>query len=359
MRNLASIQKINEIRPIKGADAIEVVSVLGWECVTKKGEFQVNDLVIYVEIDSILPERPEFEFMRSRRFKVKTVKLRGQISQGICFPLSVLPEGGYKEGQNVTDLMGVVKYDPQSIAEELESKREESKKRGPIEKALMRFKWYRNLVLKKKHDTWPSFIPKTDEIRIQSIGDICERNAGVSFNVTEKIDGQSGTYALKRIYRKIPFMKPKYEFYVCSRNIHLKTPHVCSYWTVAEQLDMKGFLLSRIKDHDFIIVQGEIIGTGIQKNKYNVNGYDFRAFNLIYETGRVSNAELAVSFENSGRKTVPMLYDIQLKDTIHDSVELAKGKSRLTNTHREGIVLRNGNFSFKIINPDFLIRYDE
>ena len=94
MRKLASIQKIRALEPIEGADAIEKATVLGWQLVVKKGDYQVGDLCIYVEIDSILPEKEEYEFLRTKNFRIKTIRLRGQISQGICFPLSFLPEIG-------------------------------------------------------------------------------------------------------------------------------------------------------------------------------------------------------------------------------------------------------------------------
>ena len=90
MRKLASIQKIIDLEPIEGADAIEKATVLGWQLVVKKGEYQVGDLMVYFEIDSLLPERPEFEFMKARGMRVRTIRLRGQVSQGICFPLSIL-----------------------------------------------------------------------------------------------------------------------------------------------------------------------------------------------------------------------------------------------------------------------------
>lgn len=93
MRKLASIQKIIGLEPIEGADNIMKAKVLGWELVIKKGEYAVGDFCIYCEIDSVLPNKPEFEFLKSKNFRIRTIRLRGQISQGICFPLSMLPEG--------------------------------------------------------------------------------------------------------------------------------------------------------------------------------------------------------------------------------------------------------------------------
>src|SRR6056297_506501 len=92
MRKLASIQKIRSLDPIEGADAIERATVLGWQLVVKKGEFKPGDLAVYCEIDSLMPERPEFEFLKPRKMRIRTVRLRGQVSQGICFPLSILPD---------------------------------------------------------------------------------------------------------------------------------------------------------------------------------------------------------------------------------------------------------------------------
>ena len=110
MRKLASIQTVKEVDPIAGADAIEKIRVLGWTVVVKRGEFRAGDKIVYCEIDSLLPERDDFEFLRAScykpaqidaagsisipaGFRIKTVKLRGQISQGICFPLSILASG--------------------------------------------------------------------------------------------------------------------------------------------------------------------------------------------------------------------------------------------------------------------------
>ena len=117
MRHLATIRKIKEIRPIPNADRIEVAVIDGWEVVVNKSDgFIAGDLVIYIEIDSVLPDRPEFEFMRKYKFRVKTIKLRGQVSQGLVLPMTIqgLPKGEYKLGQDITDLLGIKKYDPEA-----------------------------------------------------------------------------------------------------------------------------------------------------------------------------------------------------------------------------------------------------
>ena len=114
MRQLATIRQISDIRPIPGADRIVVAQVDGWECVVQKDEFHVGDTIVYVEVDSIVPERPEFEFLRDRKFRVRTIKLRGQVSQGLVLPLTILPEGNYPMGCDVTSILGIKKHDPEA-----------------------------------------------------------------------------------------------------------------------------------------------------------------------------------------------------------------------------------------------------
>ena len=171
-RKLATIEKISEIHPIPNADAIERAVIRGWNVVTRKDEFKVGDLCVYCEIDSLMPERPEFEFLRPRGFRIRTIKLRNQISQGIAFPISILPaaltndenwivEKILKEGTDVTELLGIVKYEP------------------PIPAQLS------GLV----KGTFPSHSIKSDEERIQNLIDRYEDFKKEIWIVTEKLDG--------------------------------------------------------------------------------------------------------------------------------------------------------------------------
>jgi len=115
MRKLASIQVIKELHPIEGADKIEVAKVLGWQLIVKKGEFSVGDRVVYIEIDSVLPDKPQFEFFRARGTRVRTIRLRGVVSQGLCLPLSILPpidNMALNEGVDVTNILEIEKYEP-------------------------------------------------------------------------------------------------------------------------------------------------------------------------------------------------------------------------------------------------------
>ncbi|MBP6640991.1 MAG: RNA ligase (ATP), partial [Bacteroidia bacterium] len=229
MRTLASIQRIKDLAPIPGADAIEKATVLGWQLVVKKGEFQIGDLAVYCEIDSLLPDRPEFEFLKARGMRIRTIRLRGEISQGICFPLSVLPAGTeIAEGADVTDILEITKYEP------------------PIPASLAG-------VMK---GGFPSFIPKTDETRVQVLQELLDKFTGTLCYVTEKLDGSSVTYYLKDD-----------EFGVCSRNLELLESDENSLWKVARMLKVEEKLRALGGNH---ALQGEIVGEGIQGNLYKL-----------------------------------------------------------------------------------------
>lgn len=333
MRKLASIQKIKEIEAIEGADAIEKAYVLGWQLVIRKGEFSVGDLCVYCEIDSIMPDKPEFEFVRAKGNRIKTIRLRGQISQGICFPLSVLPEGTeMTEGLDVTDILGVTKFEPPIPA---------------------------NLAGTVK-GMFPSFIPKTDETRVQVLEKVLTAYAGTVCYVTEKLDGSSVTFYLK-----------DGEFGVCSRNLDLEFSEDNSMWkfAIANKLEDKLKALNRN-----LALQGEIIGEGIQKNKYKLKGQSIYFFNVfdIDAYSYFSLQEVKALLGDLDLNMVPVLEENYL---LESNVEALVAKSKLKSvlnkdTIAEGIVIRpvqekidrnvmQGRMSFKAINPDFLIKYDE
>lgn len=333
MRKLASIQKIKEIESIEGADAIEKAYVLGWQLVIRKGEFSVGDLCVYCEIDSIMPDKPEFEFVRAKSNRIKTIRLRGQISQGICFPLSVLPEGTeISEDMDVTEVLGVTKFEPPIPA---------------------------NLAGTVK-GMFPSFIPKTDETRVQVLEKVLTTYAGTLCYVTEKLDGSSVTFYWK-----------DGEFGVCSRNLDLEFNEDNSMWkfAVANKLEEKLKALNRN-----IALQGEIIGEGIQKNKYKSKGQSIYFFNIfdIDTYSYFSLKEAKALLADLDLNMVPVLEENYLLESNVDAL-IAKSKMNSVlnrETIAEGIVIRpveektdkyvmKGRVSFKAINPDFLIKYDE
>lgn len=356
MRKLASIRQISDIRPIEGADRIEVAQVDGWECVVKKGEFQAGEQVVYIEVDSVVPDRPEFAFLKDRKFRVRTIKLRGQISQGLVLPLSILPEGDYALGADVTDILGIKKYNPQAQQEEQLLAKRPQKQKNTLARFLMHFEWYRRMLEKQKQKSaFPDWISKTDETRIQNLPELfeAERDKGTRFSVTEKMDGQSATYYLRRI------SKHRYEFGVCSRNVHLCKPDNSSYWRITEKYDIEHVLRELIGGSETVVMQGEICGPAIQKNKYRLDGYELFVFNLIYPEHKCTTSEIRELCAPFSLKTVPLLEEGKtLPPTITELVGYSKGCSTVYPTQkREGVVLRDteNNISFKVINPDFLL----
>lgn len=140
-RALAHIEKIESITPIEGKDRIVLAEVLGWTVIVQKSDYEVGQKCVFCEIDSVFPERPEFEFLRSKKFRIKTMKMGGVLSQGICFPLSILPEGNYKLGEDVTELMGITQYEPAMDREETDGS-EATKVTGKYPGFLMRWSWF-------------------------------------------------------------------------------------------------------------------------------------------------------------------------------------------------------------------------
>lgn len=365
MRKLASIQKVLKLEPIVGADQIEKATILGWELVVKRGEFKVGDLCVYCEADSILPEKKEFEFLRERGFRIKTIKLKKQVSQGIAFPLSILPNKSWKEGDDVTETIGVKKHDPQAEFERRNALRLSEIEKNRYKKFFGRFAWYRRIISDRL--PFPAFIQKTDEDRIQLFPTICDDERNTLFTVTEKLDGQSASFFLLKNKGLSRLWNP-YIFGVCSRNFQLLKPDGQSYWKIAVQLDIKNKLieLSKLIGDVNVCIQGEIVGEGVQQNKLGLSGLDFYIFNMFEISG--SNAWMPYNMMRGyadylGLKCVPLLADsTQLLDSIPKMVEYAKGYSTIANkVLREGIVVRNNirRISFKVINPDFLIKYND
>jgi len=329
MRKLASIQKIKSLEPISGADSIEMARVLGWQLVVKKGEFQVNDFCVYFEIDSILPERAEFEFLRPRSFRIKTIKLRGQISQGICFPISILPNDfTIEEGKDLTEFMDVKQFE------------------APIPFYLAGI----------KKGPFPDFIPKTDETRAQTLIEILKQHQGEKCYITEKLDGSSITIYLK-----------DGSFGVCSRNLELVEELENSLWKLARELDIENKL--KLLGGNFAL-QGEAVGKSIQSNTLNLKGHSIYFFNIfdIDNQTYLNFKDFKETIQKIGLETVPIIKeDYILNPDMNALVELSIGKSLINKDGwREGIVVRpitekkleGERFSFKVINPNFLLKYD-
>lgn len=376
-RKLATIQKIREIRPIEGADAIELAIINNWQVVVAKNVgHKVGDWVVYCEIDSFLPVREEFEFLRKSSFKkmgdqegfrLKTIRLRGQISQGLVLPISVLegPDemkigvsqqpwgdqlqlGPYdnalviEEGVDVSEMLGIVKYEP------------------PIPAQLAgKVKGY-----------FPSFIRKTDEERVQNLTKEYEGWKDQRFYVTEKLDGSSATFYFKDGV-----------FGVCSRNLELAEPEeefvpgmvMCedgverpkqenSFWKAAREMQIK----ERLENVGYnVCLQGELIGEGIQKNPYKIKGQTvkfFNAFNIDTQE-YLSFNEFTQLMAELSLPTVPILEtDFTLPNTIDQLLQYAEAKAVLNPSFdREGVVIRSHDrkISFKAISNKFLLNGGE
>ena len=356
MRHLATIQTIDALEPIPGKDRIVLATVLGWRVIVQKADYNVGDKCVYVEIDSVLPEKPEFEFLRSKNFRIKTMKMAGVISQGICFPLTILPEGQYGIGQDVTDIIGIKQYEPE-MDDPIQPRTNASSKLSKYPAFLRRFAWFRRLVLgpKQKNGEFPSFISKTDETRIQTAPWMLADPTPYTF--TEKIDGTSGTFALvkhKHLFRTT------YEYIVCSRNRRLPVNDGSIYWQVSEKYRIKDKLMNLIGDNQWVAIQGECIGPKIQGNKYKVQEPFLYVFNLLKPSGREPSLKAKGILSCFDLDFVPIVAEsVKLPATVDEMLALAHGDSALGDNLREGLVCRSidGKQSFKAVDPEFLLKY--
>lgn len=340
MRKLASIRTISDIVPIEGADAIECVIVDGWKVVAKKGEFSKGDLCVYFEIDSVLPVREEFEFLRKgcyvkkdwlvsesnptgEGFRLKTIKLRGQISQGLVIPIGF---NQVEEGDDVTDVFGIVKWDP------------------PVPATLAG----------RVRGNFPSFIPKTDQERIQNIkAKDLEKYADDDFEVTIKLDGSSMT--VYSFNDKVG---------VCSRNLDLdwENDQETTFARVFIESGLKDFMT----EHPGLAIQGELMGPGIQGNREKLKDHTFFVFDVYdIEAGQYMDSELRQklihrmqTLDGVKIEHCPHIGTIKAAQmTSEDLLLMAEGPS-IVNSVREGLVfksIQHPNFSFKAISNKFLL----
>jgi len=337
-RKLASIQLIKGLTPIPGADAILCAKVLGWECVVKKTEFNAGDKCVYFEIDSVLPIAQWNDHLRKeegKKLRVKTIRLRGQLSQGLALPLSILPVGEYEVGMDVTALVGVEKYEPVVPAHLA----------GTVK------------------GNFPAFLHKTDEIRLQSEPNVLQEAIDKKLTLvgTLKMDGTSFT-----AYRR------DNDFGVCSRNLDLKETENNAHWRMARKLKLEEILRSEPRN---LCIQGEMVGPGIQANRLGLNEVDLYIFNLFdIDTGKYLNIQELRDFcIKHGLKFVHTVagyyFDLYPTATVEDLLKNANDLDYDNGTPAEGIVWRpfeetysevlKGRMSFKTISNRFLEKYKE
>jgi RNA ligase (TIGR02306 family) len=340
-RKLVSIQTVEDVTPIAGADQIEQARVMGWNVVVQKGDFKSGDPCVFFEIDSVLPDGPAWsEFLRKRGFRIRTMKLRGVLSQGLALPLAIL--GGDADDRprdvDLRERLGVSKYEP-ILPDTLDIA-------GPF----------------------PARVPKTDEIRLQSALGVLEEMNGRAFYVTTKCDGMSATY-----------VRTEDGFIVASRNWAMARAANNPLWRLAEKHGLETKLPLDVA------VQGEICGPGVQGNKLELTEHVLFVFNVYdVRVGRYLDYEPFVAFcAAHGLTTVPIERIVYGLTTVPlDRIELAheaattehtldgwlaaaRGRYANTKRHKEGVVIRplvevrsetlQGRLSFKVINNDFLL----
>lgn len=403
-RELAYLVKVDAITPMN-ADRLECAHVGGWHCVVGKGEFKAGDVAVYFEIDSQLPDVEPFssmDFLRSKNFKVKTQKIRGEYSQGLLVPVSAFgwqvnlnndgcfdPVSDHEtfcindESKFLTKVLKVTYADPSDNLRKSSgpdkykamAARRPKIFRQKWARWLMRREWGRKLMFfffgkkKDKKNGWPSWVVKTDEERIQNCAYLLASDE--AWIATEKIDGSSTTFTMRGSGRKR-------KFFVCSRNVVFdKSDKKCFYDTniyteMAEKYHMEE-VMARImmmydfcfgKRLDFLTIQAETYGAGVQKRDYGLNGHDMAIFNIIfgYKDGTVERlnpfdgAGLAKEY---GLPYVPVLGAVELPKTPEEVVALATGASKIDGGMREGIVYRSfdGVRSFKAVSNEFLLKY--
>ena len=339
-RKLASIRRIKEIRNHPNADLLDLAIVDGWQLVTAKDNgFKAGDLVIYFEIDSFLPICEEFEFLRKscykkmgeqEGFRLRTIKLRGELSQGLIIPITDFPDvANLPEGADLSEQLGVLKWEP------------------PIPAQLAGV----------AKGNFPSFIQKTDQERIQNIIDNLDLTSIDSYEVTVKLDGSSCT-----IYNYEDENGPYVG--VCSRNLDLLESEGNSFWRVAHKTGLVE-ALKKLKTH--YAIQGELMGPGIQGNRENLTDIEFYVFDIYsIDEQRYLNAserhgilshlqQMGVSLNH-----VPILLSRPLSDFngIEDFLDLADNTKSLNHNVAEGVVFKrlSDNKSFKVISNKFLLK---
>ena len=341
MRNLVTIQKIADIIPIEGADAIELVQIMGWQCVAKKGEFKQGDLCVYFEVDSYLPvDDARYEFLKASSYRknefmgeglrIKTMRFRGALSQGLALPLAQFNElGEVSAGGDVTERLGVRKWEIPEV-------------QGSSGKQI---------------GNKPFGIPTTDETRLQSITEILEEFRGKPYYITTKMDGTSCT-----VYCKDGAVG------VCGRNFEYADDETCSMWNFVHQHEIDKRLIAYGKN---IAIQGEFCGEGIQKNPLNLREPKMYVFDvmLIEDGGYLTKFGLdgiKETCEVLGLEPVPVE---EVGSSFNYTLEVLLKKAQGTYPSgrlKEGIVIRTREYqqsaglqqkmSFKVLNNDFLLK---
>lgn len=397
-RELAYVVLIDGIEPIPGYDRVEHAIVGGWRVIVQKDQFKVGDPAIYFEIDSKVPaDRECFAFLEKRNYKVKTLKMCKTISQGLLMHADdfgwhiartfdtvciidneQISHFANDESRFLTKLLGVTYADEDDNARKAPSvdkykkmaMRHKKLFKNPFVQCIMRYEIGRKIMFfffgkkKDKKNGWPTWVQKTDEERIENMPFVLQnKNPWI---VTEKCDGSSTTFTMKRGKFK------KKDFYVCSRNVCFDSvDKPCYYdtniyWEMAQKYHMFE-VLSQLLDSmpaiEWVTIQGETYGEGVQRNTYGLSGHDFMAFNLITsDKGRWNSCDMKEILEKDYNiPCVPILDDNYiLPDTVEELREYVNSQpSVIDGEMKEGIVCRSpdGIHSFKCVSPEYLLKY--
>lgn len=343
MRKLASVQVVNEIRPIENADAIECAVVLGWTVVAKKGEFKVGDKCVFFEIDSILPNEEKYSFLDYKEeyngYRLKTVRLRGQLSQGLALPINIfeLPED-IEIGTDLTEQLKIRKYEP-PVPEEVGAK--------------------------PSNRVWE--IPKTDEERYQSNPSLVDALKGKEYYASVKLDGTSTTVILNINDENEP------EVNVCGRNTCYEENPNNKYWAAAMKYNMKEKILEHYnKTGKRLAFQGELIGPKIQGNKMGLTENDLYIFNVWIAEGKQPYEKCDIDTALSIVKELELKFvPIEMTGIFEYNAEDLQGLTELPynkyfknakpSQNIEGLVFRSKDMkvSFKVVSNKFLLRGGE
>ena len=345
-RKLASIQRIWKIEPIEGADRIELAYVLGWKCVVNKGQFQPMDLAVYYEIDSFLPIRPEYEFMRASSYKkndivgegfrIRTQKFRGQLSQGLLLPVSLFPEipSDVEIDTDVTEILGVKKW-------EIE---ERATTGGTIVGTL------------------PRDIPYTDETRIQANPELLHEFAGLEYYISTKMDGSSHSIGID-----------ENGFHVTGHNYEYKDDGSSAFYNLVNDRGFKEKLEAFTAKTGLttLTVQGELCAPGIQNNRLKLTKPEWYVFTIRENGKRVGLNRMLSICKELGFTSVPIEeVDVDLPTkypTVEDLLQRADG-NYASGGKKEGIVIRptepifsasiDAELSMKVVSNKYLLKND-
>ena len=344
MRKLASVQRVWKIEPIEGADRIELAHVLGWQCVVNKGQILPMDTAVYFEIDSFLPIRPEFEFMRASSYKnsdimgegfrLKTMRFRGQLSQGLLLPLSMFPEipADAEVGTDVTELLGVRKW--------------EIEERATTGGTVI--------------GTLPYDIPHTDETRVQAMPELIQEFRGLEYYISTKMDGSSHSIGID-----------ENGFHVTGHNYEYKDDGSSGFYKLVNERGYKTKLEAFAKENGLktLTIQGEYCGPGILKNRLKLVKPEWYVFTVRENGKRVGLDRMLEVCRALGLDHVPIEergMDLPSKyPTVEALLERADGDYP-RGGKKEGIVIRptepvfcpliSASLSMKVVSNKYLLK---